>query len=271
MKLSYTTLSVQDKTIEEAVRLAEKWGLSGIELRGRVHSHAGPGDSFSYLSYVKKLIQHAGLEIPCLTAYTKFYQPDMEGVLCQVEELLKMVELAEFLEARTVRTFMGASPVQMISEKVLDQTKVGLELVAQRMGNTPVNVVIETHDSAKDGRTMAKILSGISPKIGVLLDIIHPFDRGESIEDTWKAVGDRIYHVHIKDIVDTVVGGRVYCPIGTGVLPVEKTMRFLADHGYSGFFSLEWEKSAPGYSGVSLERQMESFLDMAERIGGTDE
>ena len=35
MKLSYTTLSVQDRTIGEAVEIASAHGLEGIELRGR--------------------------------------------------------------------------------------------------------------------------------------------------------------------------------------------------------------------------------------------
>lgn len=79
MNLSYTTLSIQEKTIEEAVNVAKQWGLSGIELRGREHSHAGVGDSFSYLLHVKRLIEESGLQIPCLTAYTRFYQPDLSG------------------------------------------------------------------------------------------------------------------------------------------------------------------------------------------------
>lgn len=268
MKLSYTTLSVQEKTIEEAVSFAKQWGLSGIELRGREHSHAGVGDSFSYLLHVKRLIEESGLQIPCLTAYTRFYQPDSRSVLHQAEELLEMIALAEFLGAKTVRTFMGPVPEGITEDEAMAQARRGFDAVVQKMGNSPVKVVIETHDSVKDGKTLSRLLKGVSPKIGVLLDIIHPWDTGESIEETWELAGDRIYHVHIKDIIETVPGGRIYSPIGTGRIPVEHIMAFLTEQGYQGFFSLEWEKSAPGYLGVSFEKQMESFIAMGKRMGG---
>lgn len=268
MNLSYTTLSIQEKTIEEAVNVAKQWGLSGIELRGREHSHAGVGDSFSYLLHVKRLIEESGLQIPCLTAYTRFYQPDLSGVLHQAEELSEMLCLAEFLGAKTVRTFMGPVPEGMTVDQAMDQARAGFDAVTKKMENSPVKVAIETHDSVKDGRTLARLLKGVSKKIGVLLDIIHPWDMGESIEETWELVGDRIYHVHIKDIVETVPGGRIYSPIGTGRIPVEHIMRFLMEKGYEGFFSLEWEKSAPGYLGVSFEKQVESFMAIGKQIGG---
>lgn len=268
MNLSYTTLSIQEKTIEEAVSVAKQWGLSGIELRGREHSHAGVGDSFSYLLHVKRMIEEAGLQIPCLTAYTKFYQPNLTGVLQQTEELLEMIRLAEFLGAKTVRTFMGPVPEGMTEQQAMDQARKGFNAAAQKMGDSPVKVVIETHDSVKNGKILAQLLNGVSPKIGVLLDIIHPWDTGESIEETWELLGDRIYHVHIKDITETYPGGRIYSPIGAGRIPVKHIMTFLMEQGYEGFFSLEWEKSAPGYPGVSFEKQMESFVAMGKQIGG---
>ena len=40
------------------------------------------------------------------------------------------------------------------------------------------------------------------------------------------------------------------------------------EKGYEGFFSLEWEKSAPGYLGVSFEKQVESFMAIGKQIGG---
>ncbi len=48
MKLSYTTLSVQDRTIGEAVEIASAHGLEGIELRGRGDAHVSPESTFSY-------------------------------------------------------------------------------------------------------------------------------------------------------------------------------------------------------------------------------
>lgn len=260
MKISYTTLSVSDRTVEEAVNLASRWGLDGIELRGKSGCHAGIADSFLRLFQIRRTIQKARLVIPCLTAYTRFYQPDRVGMLSQVEELVQMAELARFLGAGTVRTFMGPLPENLERKQAVALAREGLFLAAERMGDSPVSVIIETHDSVKSGKVLAELLDGLPKRIGVLLDIIHPWDAGESIEETWNWIGDRIYHVHIKDIARNVPGGRVYCPIGSGILPVRETVAYLKKKGYDSFFSLEWEPSAGGYEGISLEQQMESFL-----------
>ena len=102
--------------------------------------------------------------------------------------------------------------------------------------------------------------------IGVLLDIIHPWDMGEEIGKTWEMIGERIYHVHIKDISRTLENGRIYCPIGQGLLPVESTVRWLEGKGYRGFYSLEWEKSALEGQGVGFEEQLESFVSFMRGV-----
>lgn len=271
MKISYTTLSVQEKTLEDAVSLAEDWGLDGIELRGRESVHISPENSFAYVENARRLIRNAGLEIPCLTAYTKFYQPDEASSLAQAEQLLPMIHLAEYLGAATVRTFMGEIPSGMTRERADEIARAGLNHVAERMGNSPVRVVIETHDSVKDGASLARLLNGVPRQIGVLLDIIHPWDMGESIQETWKLVGDRITHVHLKDITATVPGGRIYCALGDGLLKVEESVRYLLDQGYDGLFSLEWEASAKGYEGITLIRQMESLLQLRRMLKNEEE
>lgn len=267
MKLSYTTLAVQDKMIEKAVEIAKSYGLDGIELRGRDRVHVSPSCDFLYVSQVKRLIAEQGLTIPCLTAYTKFRQLTTEAVYREVEELKPMVDLAEYLGANTIRVFMGAVPSGM-DIKVSDEIAIaGLIHAAKMMEGSPVKLVIETHDSAKDGKTLARLLKDVPEQIGVLLDIIHPWDMEESIEETWKLVGHRIYHVHIKDIKETVPGGRIYSNIGAGILPVEQIVTYLNQKGYQGFYSLEWEQSADPEKGVGFEEQMKSFISFMRRFG----
>ena len=250
MKLSYTTLSVQDRTIREAVEIASAHGLEGIELRGRGDAHVSPESTFSYAAHVRELVREHKLAVPCLTAYTRFHQPTAAAVREEVDRMMDMVRLAEFLEAPCLRVFMGPVP-EAVSLSQADQIAIeGLQYASKRLGNSPVRLVIETHDSAKDGRTLARILKDVPSNIGVLLDIIHPWDMGEEIGKTWEMIGERIYHVHIKDISRTLENGRIYCPIGQGLLPVESTVRWLEGKGYQGFYSLEWEKSALEGQGV---------------------
>lgn len=277
MKLSYTTLSVQDRTIGEAVEIASAHGLEGIELRGRGDAHVSPESTFSYAAHVRELVREHKLAVPCLTAYTRFHQPTAAAVREEVDRMMDMVRLAEFLEAPCLRVFMG--PVPDLSSGPLipaqaslnlsqaDQIAIeGLQYASKRLENSPVRLVIETHDSAKDGRTLARLLKDVPSNIGVLLDIIHPWDMGEEIGKTWEMIGERIYHVHIKDISRTLENGRIYCPIGQGILPVESTVRWLEGRGYQGFYSLEWEKSALEGQGVGFEEQLDSFVSFMRGV-----
>lgn len=277
MKLSYTTLSVQDRTIGEAVEIASAHGLEGIELRGRGDTHVSPESTFSYAAHVRELVREHKLAVPCLTAYTRFHQPTAAAVREEVDRMMDMVRLAEFLEAPCLRVFMGPAPdlpsgplipaQASLNLSQADQIAIeGLQYASKRLENSPVRLVIETHDSAKDGRTLARLLKDVPSNIGVLLDIIHPWDMGEEIGKTWEMIGERIYHVHIKDISRTLENGRIYCPIGQGILPVESTVRWLEGRGYQGFYSLEWEKSALEGQGVGFEEQLDSFVSFMRGV-----
>jgi sugar phosphate isomerase/epimerase len=269
MNLSYTTLSVPDKTMREAVEIARRRGLEGIELRGKENAHISPQSSWAYVQEAKKLLRTAGLAVPCLSAYTRFFQESRELSLAQAEELLPMLHLAADLGASVVRTFMGPLPEGMGRARAEDIAAAGLNHAAELARDLPVKIVIETHDSVKNGAALVSLLAKLPEKVGVLLDIIHPWDTGESIETTLELIGKRIYHVHIKDIFETLSEGRVYSPIGQGRLEVRRQVETLLARGYKGFFSLEWEKSAPGSRGVSFNEQLESFVSfMRSIIGG---
>lgn len=266
MKLSYTTLSVQDKSLQQAVDIAKRYRLDGIELRGKEDAHISPESSAEYIKKAQDYLEQARLAIPCLTAYTKFAQPTMEREHEQVACIKTYLELAEQIGAQTVRTFMGAFPEGYREAEIHRNIVAGLNLAAEAAGNSSVKIVIETHDSMRSGAQLAPILEQVSPKVGVLLDIIHPWDLQEPIERTWDLIGNRIYHVHIKDVTATVPEGRVYSRIGEGIIPVRQIVKYLLSRGYDGFFSLEWEKSAAGYNGVSFEDQMESFVEFMRRL-----
>jgi sugar phosphate isomerase/epimerase len=260
MNLSFTTLSVQDKTLREAITIARNYKLEGIELRGKDNCHISPRSSRAYIESAKEMIHGEGLTIPCLTAYTKFFQHTKEAAVAQAYELAPMLELAAEIGAATVRTFMGPVPEGMERSEAENIAAEGLNQAAEMAKRLPVRIVIETHDSVKSGAVLAPLLKKLPVTIGVLLDIIHPWDAGENITTTLSIIGERIYHVHIKDIFDTLHNGRIYSPIGQGKLDVINTVKALLDFGYQNFFSLEWEKSVPGQGGVDFEEQMESFV-----------
>ena len=268
IKCSYTTFSVTEKNLEEAIDIAVQYGLDGIELRGRGQNHISPECTFSYVSAARERIRKNGLSVPCLTAYTKFRQETVQKVYSEADRLMDMVSLAEYLEAGCIRVFLGEIPEGMEKADSDAVVREGLFYVAEKLKDRKVRLAIETHDSGKSGRALAPLLEGVSRSVGVLLDVIHPWEEKESIEETWNCIGDRIIHVHIKDVSHFSSGKRTYCSIGTGKIPVSHTVNWLKDHGYGGFYSLEWEPSVGEDRGISFEDQLGSLVEFMNRMKG---
>ena len=266
MQLSYTTLSVPDKTLHQAVEVAKKYALEGIELRGKGYVHLSPECDTAYRAEAKKMIWGAGLKIPCITAYTCFAQPSLSMVQEQLEILKRYIELCEEMGATSIRTFMGVYPQENAIEETEKIIVEGLQRAAELLTQSEVRLLIETHDSMESGRQLEPILRQVDERVGVLLDVVHPYRMGESVQETIQRIGRRIHHVHIKDVYQILPDGCCYSPIGAGLLPVRETVSALESTGYQGFYSLEWEKSVANTKGVSFREQMESFVAYMRRM-----
>ena len=250
MKLSYTTLSVKDKSVGEAIDIAIRYSLDGIELRGMANSHVSFSSSFSYVSELKKMLSDSGLSVPCLASYEKLNHVDRANAIRDVDSLLRTIELAQYLSAKSVRIFMGS----VDDKSDYSSIEANRAMIMERTKDSPVKIVIETHDSARTGAVMVDILKDAPACYGVLWDIIHPW----YMEDL---IGNRVYHMHIKDVRQKLQEPlHDYCAIGQGVIPVENIIEYVRLHGYDGFFSLEWEPSSSGYDGISFEDSISKFV-----------
>lgn len=265
MKSCFTTFSLQELTLRECIDLAVDKGLRGIELRGKSEVHISPCCSGSYIRDARRMLNDVGLETACVTGYMRFAQPDIAAERTQALEAARYAQLCMQLGAPAIRAFMGPWPEGVEKQRVTENAIAGLCMAAEAVRGSGVRLLIETHDSAKSGALLNPILAHVPDEVGVLLDIIHPYDMGEDIDDTLTLIGARIHHVHIKDISATVAGGRVYCRIGEGLLPVQKTVRALKAFGYDGYYCLEWEKSAAGTPGVAFDEQLDSFISLMKQ------
>ena len=211
-KFCFTTFSLQNLTLAQAVALAQCKNLDGIELRGR--GHISPHSSADEVCRARHMIEDAGLEVACITAYMRFAQVSEAAEREQVSDVARYAELCVKLGAKNIRAFMGPFPEDVDPERVRACAVTGLNWAAEAIRGSGVRLLIETHDSVKSGALLKPFLEQSPDEIGALLDIIHPYDMGECIGDTLALIGPRIHHVHIKDIRATVPGGRVYCRIG---------------------------------------------------------
>lgn len=83
------------------------------------------------------------------------------------------------------------------------------------------------------------VLENSSPWIGVNLDTGHMRAAHHDVVEATRRLLDRVYHVHLKDIVEP--GGGQSCALGTGVVHIAEFLDLLKSRGWDGHLSIEHE------------------------------
>lgn len=236
MKISCSTLGSPLWTLQQMADYADVFGLDGIEIRG-FDQQISVNFTPEQRAETKKLFDDKQIEIPCLTAYTRFDGATQEDRDANIVQLKKMIHLAADIGAASVRTYGGE----------LQGTIDGFLAVADIAEARNVKVLLETHDSLCMGEQVIKIFEKVhSPAFGVIWDVMNTmYFTDEKMEDTWNILKDRIHHIHIKDWINLIGDDPAYrlVLLGSGALPIEKLLNMLQADGYQKYLSFEWEKA----------------------------
>lgn len=242
MKLSYSTLACKDWEIEKVINFAVENNYAGVELRAK-EPHLSIDYNQEERKKIKELFSENKLEIPCITAYTRFGYQDYSIRQDNIEQLKKIIDLAADIGADYIRTF-GPAPESTFSlEEVIAWIRESFLEIDDYAAEKGVKVLLESHDELCQGKDLIKIFEGSGLKsCGLLWDVAHSVRAGEKMVETISYIKDYIYHIHIKDWIELNNAEDHYVLLGAGELEINKLLRFLKDINYSGYLSLEWEK-----------------------------
>jgi sugar phosphate isomerase/epimerase len=116
--------------------------------------------------------------------------------------------------------------------------------VAELTADQGVTTLLETHDDFCTSMAIEELWAeGVSEKVGILWDSLHTFRFGETPRETWRRLGDRIRHVHVKDARVVTAEELDFALPGEGIAPLPEIVSTLVDNGYSGYLDFEWEKA----------------------------
>ncbi len=244
--LAFSTLGCPDWTIERAAEQALADGYQGLEVRLLDGDVIQPDILPTERARLRRVVEEQNVRIIGLGASTRFSSPDADERRKNLDDLHNYLALANDLEVPMVRSFGG----KVHEGQTLEQTAAWLaESFAQAMpiaAQYGVTVILETHDAFCRGADVARVTSQVDdPHFAVVWDILHPLRFGELIEETWRHIGDRIAHVHIKDARrpdDPSESSWPLVLLGEGDVPVPDVLALLRREGYDGWLSVEWEK-----------------------------
>ena len=241
--LVFSTLGCPDWTLEQAAVAAVANGYAGLEIRV-LDGAIIPADlSPQRCEEGRGTLQHYALRIAGLGASGRFTSPEAAERTANAAELRRYLQLANALEAPMVRTFGGSAPEGVTLDQTVDWVAEGIGAVLPDAERYGVTVMLETHDAFCRGAEVARVLAQVEhPRFQAIWDVHHPYRMGESIEETWRQIGARVGHVHLKDARRRPDGSWQLVLMGEGEVPNRAIIRLLRAHGYQGDLSIEWEK-----------------------------
>jgi sugar phosphate isomerase/epimerase len=262
MKLAFSTLGCPDWTLDQIASCVEANGYEGLELRGLQREFSlpdcpalAPGERAA----VRRRFEGLGCALCAVDSSATFSSPEEQERSKAVDEVRRYAELGADLGSRLIRVFGGNLAAGHTMDETISFMADSLRRAAEAAAEAGLALVVETHDAFCLGADLARVLAAADhwlrasapdaedakpdhPACLALWDVHHPLAHGESVADTVRHLGSRLAHVHTKD-ARTVDGQRGYCLFGEGDVPYREVFTALAEHGYTGYLSLEWEKA----------------------------
>ncbi len=242
MKRAFSTLACMNASLDEIVSYAARHKMSGVEVRlDKEQKLCGFGVEDAGRireAFAKQNV--ALIDLASGVSVTSCHEK-------KLEEAKTVVDLASAAGAKGVRIFVGAGakyfsdPVRNDFDGIVRQIA-ALCTYAKTKG---VEIWAETHSSFSTGAMMKNLLDAAgADNLGVIWDVIHTIEYGESPAETVRLLGGKIVHVHIKD--GRFSGDRnrtayVHTKLGEGEIPLGEILNCLNSVGYDGALSLEWE------------------------------
>lgn len=229
---AFSTLGCAKLPLVDVVRLAERTGFDGVELRSAEGEPIHRGLTLRQRREAVRTMAVGGLTPLSIASYVEVDDPGMTDAQV-VADTAAELELALDLGAAFVRVFPGGPSAD-------DAAARRLSTVADRLHAFPgVTLAVETHDSLSRGADLAGLLGRVGhPRIRAVWDVQHPWRAGEPVETTVRLLMPLVAYVQITDARS--LDDPTPRPLGTGVVPLQEVRSALVGCGYGGWISLEW-------------------------------
>lgn len=247
MRLAFSSLACPSWSVQEVADKAAAYGYQGVELR-LIDGETFEPSSFdaSDRTRIKRRFRDAGQAIIGLGSSIGIASGE-EGLAKQIKGWL---ELANEWESPLVRVF-GRAPGGIVDDEAVAGAAGVVEEAlpaAERLG---VAIALETHDTFSRSADVIKVLARVpSPSFGAIWDTHHPHRMGETPDEVWNNIGDRLLHVHVKDArLRPEASSSPEDPkswelvlLGEGEVPCKQIVDLVRANGWDRWLAAEWEK-----------------------------
>lgn len=247
IEIAMSTLACPNRTLAEAVAIAEAAGCDGIELRtGGVRARDLACDPFlSDEAKTRGLLEVAGLKATCLATGVKFDAPVFPPILGQlldneaeVRQAKRAIDLAAQLDCPMIRVFGFEKQERESAKAAFKRIANRLQLACDHARNTGTMVVVENGGDFATAEQLAELVSAVDTTlIGASYDVAIGAHAGDTPEKMTEFLRQKLRLVRVKDRD----ASHQPVQLGDGEQPVEAFVRHLAKSRWSGPVVFEWE------------------------------
>lgn len=232
--LSKGALSVAD-----AIACCAEAGAEGIEPMAALVKDLPDGE-------VARLIEAHGLSVPCCDVSVDLLQDDPGGRREAAQALAEHVRQAARLGSPVALIVPGSLREGLEFAEGAARAADGIRSVLPLAAELGITLTVEQMGSpralCRRGEHLRAIIDAVqSPHFGLTYDAGNFYITGE---DPVRPLADLlpwVRHAHFKDIRLEGGGRWTSVPLGQGEVPLEAVYRILADGGYDGYISVEYE------------------------------
>ncbi len=247
MKLCGHTMGTPEKDIYEAISFFGELGLDGIEVRcadnGQMDLETIGDDE------VARIAEHAraaGVAVACLTPYYRDFSSP-EATEATLAGYRRTCEIARALDCGLVRAISSNRPADGPERQgFVDAAVAGTRRAGDIAAEYGVRLAVETHSGQLtfSAAESAEFIAAVDhPAVGVLWDCYWTYVADEiSVPEALEILGDRIIHVHAKNIKYDADGERQTTLLDDGLLDWCEIVAGLKSIGHGGYISDEYEK-----------------------------
>ncbi|MEU4550292.1 sugar phosphate isomerase/epimerase family protein [Nonomuraea dietziae] len=244
-QLTGSNFAYQQLPFERFLDDAAALGREKLELWGIAPQFHIPQVSDAEARAVRRSAQVRGLSVHCLTPEQVMYPVNVASPVTW----LRAASIAMFRRAAELAAELGAellllTPGRGFEDEPLEAAwrrsvdAVGeIAAYAETLGVACVLEPLQRVESnlVNDSRTLARMLDEIgSSNVGAVLDTVGMAVAGESVDDYFDSLGDRVRHVHL---IDGSPAGHLAW--GDGELPLTEYLTALERRGYGGRMTFE--------------------------------
>jgi sugar phosphate isomerase/epimerase len=200
-----------------------------------------------------------------------------DGPLRGVPYVMKSIRWAKLIGCSCVDTTDGMrQPEGLTDEEAMALMKQSYEQIIEVAEAHQITVNIEPHGYFTTKPEMMERMLGFSesPCLRLNMDTGNTFIAGQDPVAFLEQFIDRVSHVHIKDVSESLAAAALgeatgiavsHCALGEGVNAdnIRKCLEILRDHGYEGVLSMECE----GQGGPMIEKSLGWLRETLNELG----